>query len=135
MSDYEIGYGKPPKAFQFQPGTSGHPPGRPKRKPSDLARSIIAALETPIEYNQDGSIKKATGIALQLKTLIKRALRGDVDAATTLLKIRIQAEAQGDGGDRQIVVTDWLPDPEQTAEEKTRELAGVIAEPLLEPRR
>jgi hypothetical protein len=29
-ASYEVGYGKPPKAFRFKPGTSGNPGGRPK---------------------------------------------------------------------------------------------------------
>ena len=29
-SDYEVGYKKPPKSTQFQPGQSGNPKGRPK---------------------------------------------------------------------------------------------------------
>ena len=28
--DYEVGYGKPPKAGRFKPGQSGNPRGRPK---------------------------------------------------------------------------------------------------------
>ena len=28
--DYEVGYGKPPKATRFKPGVSGNPKGRPK---------------------------------------------------------------------------------------------------------
>lgn len=29
-SQYEVGYGKPPKHGQFAPGTSGNPKGRPR---------------------------------------------------------------------------------------------------------
>ena len=28
--DYEVGYKKPPKEYQFKPGVSGNPKGRPK---------------------------------------------------------------------------------------------------------
>jgi hypothetical protein len=29
--NYEVGYGRPPKEFQFRPGRSGNPRGRPRR--------------------------------------------------------------------------------------------------------
>ena len=29
--EYEVGYKKPPKSGQFQPGKSGNPKGRPKK--------------------------------------------------------------------------------------------------------
>ena len=32
--NYEVGYGKPPKANQFQKGQSGNPSGRPKKMKS-----------------------------------------------------------------------------------------------------
>jgi hypothetical protein len=32
MSDFEVGYKKPPKNTQFKPGQSGNPSGRPKKK-------------------------------------------------------------------------------------------------------
>jgi hypothetical protein len=38
--DYEVGYGRPPKATRFKPGQSGNPRGRPKG-----AKSIPALLE------------------------------------------------------------------------------------------
>ena len=31
--DDKVGYGKPPKHSRFQPGRSGNPRGRPKKKP------------------------------------------------------------------------------------------------------
>ena len=32
--DYEVGFGRPPKAHQFKKGQSGNPNGRKKRRPS-----------------------------------------------------------------------------------------------------
>ena len=45
---YEVGYGKPPKASRFKPGTSGNPGGRPKgsgrAKPADVVVEQMKAL-------------------------------------------------------------------------------------------
>ena len=50
MADYEIGYGKPPRSRRFQPGVSGNPKGRPKKKSSPLAETINKVLNAPIQY-------------------------------------------------------------------------------------
>ena len=34
MSEYEIGYGKPPQGFCFKPGNNANPKGRPEAKAS-----------------------------------------------------------------------------------------------------
>ncbi len=124
MSDYEVGKGKPPKASQFKSGTSGNPKGRPKREPVPLSESINNAFETPIEYTKGGLTKNASAHGIFLRNLVDRAFDGNVDAAATLLNLRIQAERRGKRGAEIIEISDWLPDyPGQTAERKTRDYA------------
>ena len=36
MSDYEVGYGKPPKHARFKKGFAANPKGRPKRQPPNV---------------------------------------------------------------------------------------------------
>jgi hypothetical protein len=43
MSDYKVGYGKPPKSGQFKRGKSGNPKGRPKGS-LKLATDLAAEL-------------------------------------------------------------------------------------------
>ena len=40
-SDYEVGYGRPPRHGQFRKGTSGCPTGRPKRPPGISIKEIL----------------------------------------------------------------------------------------------
>jgi len=45
--DYEVGYKKPPKQHQFQPGQSGNPKGRPKgtkNLATDLAEELAETI-------------------------------------------------------------------------------------------
>ena len=43
MEDYEVGYGKPPKATRFKPERSGNPKGRPRgrRNQRSVVREVI----------------------------------------------------------------------------------------------
>ena len=50
--DYEVGYKKPPKHSQFQPGESGNPKGRPKGS-RNFKTDVLDTLKTPY-YGPDG---------------------------------------------------------------------------------
>jgi hypothetical protein len=45
-SDYEVGYGKPPRATRWKKGQSGNPNGRPKA-PKDFATAVEQLLLAP----------------------------------------------------------------------------------------
>lgn len=48
MSDYEIGHGKPPKAYQWKPGQSGNPGGvdrETRNRINENARKAVKAQE------------------------------------------------------------------------------------------
>lgn len=123
MPDYEIGYGKPPKASQFQPGVSGYPLGRPKQQPSELNDEINGVLNSPVRHRESGQEKWTQGWQLNLKKLVLRAAQGDVDAALAVLRYLKKAERTNSGKQR-VVVEDWLSErPGQTAQQKTREVA------------
>jgi Family of unknown function (DUF5681) len=127
MSDYEVGYGKPPKHSRFKKGVSANPKGRPKRKTLAVGEIINNVLNSPAEYRERGRTKKAARLALTLKTHVQRALNGDVRSADILLKLRSHAQKFGDTPGYKIKMSDWLPDyPDQTAEQKTRELVQQV---------
>ncbi len=74
--DYEVGYGKPPKATQFKKGRSGNPKGRPKGA-KGVNASLKRELETKVtvrEGSHELRISKAEAIA---KRLTAGALKGD----------------------------------------------------------
>jgi hypothetical protein len=126
MSDYEIGYGKPPAKSRFPAGVSGNPKGRPRRKPFGLAEIIGGALNAPIEYRDKDRIRAISRHELILKMLIDRAVKGNLKYADLVLKIRAHGERFGEVGVSRLLVTDWLPDYfGQTADQKTQEFAST----------
>ncbi len=84
--DYDVGYGKPPKASRFSKGQSGNPKGRPKG-----AKGFIASLKRELdakvlvrEGNSSVYISKAEAMA---KRLMERALKGDMVALRIIVTI------------------------------------------------
>jgi hypothetical protein len=126
MTDYDVGFGKPPKHSQFQKGNNANPNGRRgKHKPPAIADVINSVFDGVAEYRDRGRAKKALRRELTIKTHVSRALKGDLKSIETLLMLRTQAQASGDSGVQRFEITDWMPDyPGQTGEQKTREFAA-----------
>lgn len=96
--DYEIGFGKPPKASQFRPGKSGNPNGRPKGA-KNFATVIAEELQKFIEITEDGRRRKATRLRAMVLQMIKKALSGDLRALEFLVKQYpnlLEANARGE---------------------------------------
>jgi hypothetical protein len=110
MSDYEVGYGKPPKHSQFKPGISGNREGRrPKLKPAAVSEVIKTTLNAPIRYRENGRTKTTTRTELGLRKLAENAMNGDLQAAAALLEYRVQASRYGDIGIETVEITGGLP--------------------------
>ena len=62
MSDYKVGYGKPPKSGQFKRGKSGNPKGRPKGS-QKLATDLAAELNEQITVREDGKARRVSNSA------------------------------------------------------------------------
>jgi len=86
MSTYKVGYGKPPKARQFKRGKSGNPKGRPKGS-LNLATDLTAELGEHITVREDGRPRKVSKQRALIKSLMAKALQGDVRAMTSLLAL------------------------------------------------
>ncbi len=97
-TDYEVGFGKPPKATQFQKGRSGNPKGRPKGA-RNTATVAHAVLNEKITINENGRQKVVTKREAMIKKLVNGSLQGDNSAMrlviTQLLPAVDAAQAQG----------------------------------------
>ena len=133
MSDYDVGFGKPPKETRFKPGQSGNPRGRPKRNPVALIDSILEALNRFLPRADRRRLNLETLYEYGIKRLVDRAVGGDLAAAGILLDVRAKALKFGNSSVEALVVEDWLPDYQgQTADQKTHESAATADTPPTE---
>ena len=95
VGGYPVGYAKPPKATQFQPGQSGNLKGRPKGRPSldELLLEEIARIVKVKVGDQIFSMDKERAL---LRKLIDMGIMGDISAARLVLSRRDHAQAAMD---------------------------------------
>lgn len=80
QSDYEVGYGKPPKHSQFPKGQSGNPKGRPK-KLKNMQELLNEELEKKITVNGELVTKQCAII----RSLVHAAIKGSPSARKMVL--------------------------------------------------
>jgi hypothetical protein len=85
-SDYEVGYGKPPRHTRFQPGRSGNPRGKPK---GCVHLPTLAQLELQqmTEVMEGGRRLRVSKAQLLIKTLANRAIKGEDKAVQQVLQL------------------------------------------------
>ena len=110
MSDYDVGYGKPPKHSQFKKGVCPNPAGRGKRRDRKVGEIMTKVWNTKTEFRDRGKVKKASRIELAIRRLVASAIKGDVASAAWLLKMRAHAEKYGDTGPTIFRIVGGLPD-------------------------
>jgi hypothetical protein len=80
----DVGYGKPPRASQFQPGRSGNPNGRPKGSKSE-ATILHELLQHKVGLNERGKIRKINLLEAILRRVLEDSLKGNIKSVTFLL--------------------------------------------------
>lgn len=98
--DYEVGYGKPPKATQFKPGQSGHPQGRPKKRKVGKQEIDLDELLPPRQVNHGGTTQVMSAYEIEIRQQLRKALKeGNTKAILYLIE---QFEAHGLIGPPQV---------------------------------
>lgn len=76
-ADYEVGYGKPPKARQFKKGESGNPRGRPP-KSKNMNTLLDEELDRLITLRDGNGVRQISTREAIVKQMIQDALKGDL---------------------------------------------------------
>jgi hypothetical protein len=95
-ADYKVGYRRPPQHSRFQKGQSGNPQGRP-RGVRNFATEVREALGAKMLVRQAGTARRMTRRSAVVLSLLDKALKGDVRAASLLVGIEGRAEASNGG--------------------------------------
>lgn len=82
---YEVGYGKPPAHSQFRKGQSGNPRGRSKQS-GPVTINLAELTSQMVTVTQNGVSRVMSAKEVQLLSILKRALEGDLKATTFLLE-------------------------------------------------
>lgn len=85
-NDYEIGYKKPPKRTQFQPGQSGNARGRPKGSKSTPAL-IRSVLNQKIPVKGPHGPTRMSRLEAALTQLANKAAGGDLRAIREAVRL------------------------------------------------
>jgi len=83
--EYEVGYKRPPKHFQFKEGHSGNPKGRPKGS-KNLRTVLDEIFNQKVQIHQGGNSYQVTIIEAIVRRLANDALNGDKRAADLLIR-------------------------------------------------
>ena len=108
--NYEVAYCKPPLHSRFKKGVCPNPHGRPKSESQQITEIIRRVLDHRINYKTGGAIKSSTRLELIVKRLIAKAIQGDTESASTLLKMRAKSLQHGSGGPLVVTVVNAIPD-------------------------
>jgi uncharacterized protein DUF5681 len=89
MTQYKVGYGKPPKSSRFKSGSSGNAKGRPKghKNLKTLIRRAMTSTITIQEGSHSRRVSKIEGVVLRQ---LQDALKGNDRSAMAIIKMAIQ---------------------------------------------
>ena len=84
--EYEVGYGKPPRATQFKRGQSGTPSGRPKAA-KGINTIVCESLTQKVSVRTANGEKRITRIEAVLHKTVEQAMKGNPRALAELIRL------------------------------------------------
>jgi hypothetical protein len=93
MSDFKVGYGKPPEHGKFKPGKSGNDKGRPKGRIS-TARLLEKHLDAKVTISIGGQPKKVSRREALVLSAIGDAFKGNEKIRRHFLDLVLSFDSQ-----------------------------------------
>ena len=90
--DYAVGYARPPKETQFQPGQSGNLAGRPRGRPS-LDELLLEEAARVVKFQAGDKVMHMDRDRALMRKLFDMALVGKVPAIQLIIARLAQAQA------------------------------------------
>jgi hypothetical protein len=103
-SDYDIGYGRPPKATRFRPGQSGNPTGHRKGSKTIGVR-LQELINSKVKVAENGRTRRISRLDVMLRQLANDAMRGDQRALKLLMEFLHRYGAAVEGTVRSEEIT------------------------------
>jgi Family of unknown function (DUF5681) len=119
---YEVGNKKPPKQFQFKPGQSGNPKGRPKGS-SSFEDKVQKELSKLVTVNKNGRPVKMSKLDVGVTRLVDRFMTGDLKSTAIIIGLGKRNEKPKTGEEVPEAVA--MPD-EANLEFVVERLKGLI---------
>ena len=95
-NEYKVGYRRPPIETRFQPGNSGNPKARRRKRDMSFRALIDRMLARKITVNIDGKPKRLTRLEAIVLRQAAAAANGDFQATGILLMLKRHLARMGE---------------------------------------
>jgi hypothetical protein len=100
-----VGYGRPPKRYQFKPGESGNPSGGPKGA-RNFRTELLEELQESITLKDAGRDVIVSKQRACIKALVAAAIGGNTRACGALLSLCAKLNADAEGNNEELAPDD-----------------------------
>ncbi len=118
---YEVGYGRPPKASQFQKGASGNPKGRPKGA-KNLSTIVMKESRQRVRVNGPGGSRTVTKLEASVMQLTNKAAQGELRAMREYLNLVGRSEEELQSASTPLAIDEL---DQRTMESLRRRMAAI----------